>query len=221
MVAKSAKRNRKSDSNNKQEENKAALAVVETDDDTVSEDTDTEETEDENTFEPNNAGQKKKSRRTLDPTDVVINYMQGGVSGIEKFAAENDRKITAGPIEKALNMAKLTTPKGEYDAKFGELDAFLAKIKADPGSGKGKKATYNVDGKLYGFTVQRPKYKKTGRVGNPQVVTPLKAMEMKSGQDTCWLAFIDSDAVLVLKKKPKGDFVIRWDDEKKAFKIEK
>jgi hypothetical protein len=190
----------KTDSSNNDNKPDTALSVVETDD-SSSEDTSEEEDSAEDNDETDASKPQKKVKRTLTSTEVAQCYGKGGVAAIKSFAAQNGRKITMGPIEQTLNSMRLfVTDKGEFDTKFGELDSFLAHLKAQPGTGKGKKATYQVDGNAYPFKVQRPKTK-NGR-GNPMTVVPLKCFEMKSGQDTVHISF-EKDKIIITPKKPK------------------
>lgn len=200
MAPRNKKKNSdKSDSNNNEAENKAALQVVETEEVDTSDISEEGEPEEEDS-ETDTSKKKKKVKRTLTSTEVAECYGKGGVARIKSFAAQNDRKVTQGPIEATLNSMRLfITDKDEFDKKFGELDTFLAELKAQ-GNGKGKKATYEVDGKPYSFKVQRPKSQKTSKKGNPFVVVPLKCLKLKSGQDEIWISFTEEGIQINAKK---------------------
>lgn len=185
------------------------LSTASEDDDDASDASEASEASDddasgENSESPVPEAEKKKQKRTLTVFEVQSMYGTGGVDAIKAFATKEKRAITIAPIEKALNALQLMFDDASaFNKKCAALQEFLLYLKAQPGTGKGKRASYTVGGPPSPFTVQRPVNKATKKRGKPCTVIPLKALQLKDSIEQVWVKF-EGDEIRIRKDKNFG-----------------
>lgn len=178
-------------------------SLVVDDDDDDDDDTESSEGDPTNPAFEGTAGsvtKKTKQKRQMAVEEIVQCFSKGGVAAIKKFAVDNDRTVTAAPLERTLNTIKLMGfDEKTYTEKYGELIAFHLEIASSQGAGRGKRPTYSTDGSASQFKVQRPTNAKTKKK-RPMMVLPLRVLKMNAAQEFVWSRFFENEAMVIVSK---------------------